>query len=77
MKDDPDFFARRAQEERRAAAATADPIAAAAHARLADQYEALVASYALLENPLGTAATPPVNKSHRAGPPPSTKSRVT
>jgi hypothetical protein len=75
VKEDPDFFARRAQEERRAAAAATDPLTAAAHARLADQYDALISSYALLENPLGTAK--PSKKSRPARPSAAPKNRVT
>ncbi|MBA3676472.1 MAG: hypothetical protein H0W74_03615 [Sphingosinicella sp.] len=74
MNEDFDFFMRRAQEERRAAITAPDPAAAAAHVRLADQNEALVASYALLENPLGTQPVPGRRKPARK-PPLAQKSR--
>jgi anti-sigma factor RsiW len=76
VDEDSDFFVRRAREERRAARISTDPAVAAAHAHLADQYEALVASYAMLENPLGSTTKAPRTRSIAARPPLGPKTRL-
>jgi hypothetical protein len=50
VKADYEFFTRRMREERAAAARATNVHAAEAHSRLADQYEALIATYAEAEN---------------------------
>ena len=53
MEQHEEFFRRRAREERRAAARDPDREEAQTHLRLADQYEALAASYAMIEHETG------------------------
>jgi hypothetical protein len=43
---DIEYFSRRSAEERRAAEQTSDPRMAATHAKLADQYDAVIAAFA-------------------------------